>query len=111
MIESKTAGTRFEIPLLHNSVVIFSLNINQRFKHKIVLDRSVEEKENHWLGITFRTSKTFVKFHNQQAFLGDTLLTLADEEQKREFYKLRGKENKETDFYYSRINSLLARVT
>ncbi len=104
VLESKEDGTTFEIPLLHNSVVIFSLSSNQRFKHKIVLDNTAKQDETHWLGITFRTSKTFVKFHGKQAFMGDTLLTLATDEQKREFYTLRGRENKEVDFSYSALS-------
>lgn len=104
IVESKEPriGT-FEIPLTHNSVVVFSLDTNRRFKHKIVLDK-VHSLENPWLGITFRTSKTFVRFHDEQAYFEDgTLLTLANEDQNREFYALRSQENKETNFSYPQI--------
>jgi hypothetical protein len=98
------SDNRIEIPLTHNSVVLFDLDTNRRLKHKIVLDRSVQTPENQWLGITFRTSKTFVRFRDEYAyFLDDTRLTLANDEQRQEFYHLRHRENNETDFTYPRI--------
>jgi hypothetical protein len=93
-----------EIPLTHNSVVVFDLDTNRRLKHKIVLERSVQTPENQWLGITFRTSKTLVRFREADPyFRDDTRLTLANDEQRQEFYHLRHRENKETDFTYPRI--------
>lgn len=97
-------GDNIEIPLTHNSVVVFSIDTNRQFKHKIVLEKSPQTPENQWLGITFRTSKTFVQFRDEQAyFLDDGSLTLANDEQRREFYALRQRENNETDFTYPRI--------
>ena len=94
----------FEIPLVHNSVVVFSLNTNRRFKHKIVLDKSGNVPENEWLGVTYRTSKTFVHSRDENTFFEDgTLLALADADQAREFYRYRSRENKETDFTYPSI--------
>lgn len=105
VIESKEpGGDSFEIPLTHNSVVLFSLDTNRLYKHKIVLDRSANPPENQWLGITFRTSKTFVSYDGEQANLLDgTPLTLANEEQRHEFYKLRGQENRELEFSYPEL--------
>ncbi len=98
------SATAIEIPLTHNSVVLFSVATNRRRKHKIVLDKSVRPPENQWLGITFRTSKTFVRFRDESAyFLDDTRLTLANDEQRHEFYHLRHRENNELDFIYPRI--------
>ncbi|MFI1105084.1 hypothetical protein [Streptomyces melanogenes] len=94
-------GEKFEIPLAHNSVVMFSVDLNRRLRHKIVLDTCVQAADNQWLGVTFRTSKTFVRFHDGQPHLAQGVrLTSADEEQRREFYQLRRRENKETDFIY-----------
>jgi hypothetical protein len=99
-----TLRERIEIPLTHNSVVLFDLDTNRRLKHKIVLEKSVQTPENQWLGITFRSSKTFVRFRDEYPyFLDDTRLTLANEEQRHEFYHLRHRENNETDFTYPRI--------
>jgi hypothetical protein len=105
VVELKGAGDdSFEIPLTHNSVVVFSVDTNRRFKHKIVLDRSGRLPENQWLGVTFRTSKTFVRFRDGHTYFPDGVrLTPADEEQRREFYQLRRRENNETDFSYPRL--------
>lgn len=94
-------GERFEIPLAHNSVVAFSVNSNRRLKHKIVLDAPGRAADNLWLGVTFRTSKTYVRFRDGNAYLPQgARLTAADEEQRAAFYQLRRRENKETDFVY-----------
>ncbi|MFI1283023.1 alpha-ketoglutarate-dependent dioxygenase AlkB [Streptomyces sp. NPDC020858] len=101
IFESKQSDSdTFEIPLTHNSVVAFSVESNRRFKHKIVLD-TVPTADNQWLGVTFRTSKTFLRFRDGHAYLPQgARLTSADDEQRREFYRLRRRENNETDFTY-----------
>mmetsp|Transcript_46092 Transcript_46092/g.133568 ORF Transcript_46092/g.133568 Transcript_46092/m.133568 type:complete len:722 (-) Transcript_46092:66-2231(-) len=105
IVESKEpGGGTFEIPLTHNSVVVFSLETNRRFRHKIVLDTAAHPAENQWLGVTFRTSKTFVQLRGGLACFEDGApLTLADDDQRREFYALRSSENKGTDFVYPRL--------
>ena len=111
VIESKQAeGARFQVPLLHNHVVVFSLGTNRRFKHKIVLDKSTNPPDNQWLGLTFRTSATFVQPQGDRALAstGETL-TLATDDQCRELYKLRGRENRETDFVYPALAYTLSR--
>ncbi|MFE5947892.1 alpha-ketoglutarate-dependent dioxygenase AlkB [Streptomyces sp. NPDC056480] len=102
IFESKeSAGETFEVPLAHHSVVVFSVDANRRLRHKIVLDKPVPAADNEWLGVTFRTSKTWVRFRDGQACLPQgSLLVPADEEQSREFYRLRRRENQETDFVY-----------
>jgi hypothetical protein len=110
VVESKQpGGEMFEVALTHNSVVVFSLDTNRRFKHKIVLDTAARPPENQWLGITFRTSKTFVQYRNERMYLDEgTPLSLADDDQRREFYQLRGRENRETDFRYPRLTYTLS---
>ncbi|MEV6211616.1 hypothetical protein [Kitasatospora sp. NPDC051914] len=102
IFESKEPGVeRFEIPLAHNSVVAFSVDSNRRLRHKIVMDATVPTADNQWLGVTFRTSKTFVQFRDGQAHLPQgARLVPADDEQSAEFYRLRRRENNETDFTY-----------
>ncbi|NED02445.1 alpha-ketoglutarate-dependent dioxygenase AlkB [Streptomyces sp. SID6648] len=96
-----TERETFEIPLTHNSVVTFSIASNRRLKHRIVLDSPGEAEENEWLGLTFRTSKTSVRFRDGHAYLPEgARLLLADDEQRSEFYRLRRRENQETDFAY-----------
>ncbi|MFD0898866.1 hypothetical protein [Actinomadura sediminis] len=102
IFESKgDGGETFEIPLVHNGFVAFSVDSNRRLRHKIVLDASAQTTDNQWLGVTFRTSKTFVRFRDGHAYLPEgARLVLADDGQEREFYSLRRRENKEAHFVY-----------
>lgn len=102
IVESKSSGgERIEIPLAHNSVVAFSVDSNRRLKHKIVLAAPAQAADNPWLGVTFRTSKTLVRFRDGRAYLPQgACLTSADDEQRQEFYRLRRRENDEVDFSY-----------
>lgn len=110
LVESKgPGGDRVDFPLTHGGVLVFSVGANRRFRHKIVLESSARQPENRWLGFTFRTSKTFVRYHAEQVSFEDgSPLTLADDEQRRDFYRLRGRENRETDFTYPRITYTLS---
>ncbi|MFE6461478.1 hypothetical protein ACFVP0_28960 [Streptomyces cinereoruber] len=94
-------GEKFEIPLVHHGVVAFSVATNRRLKHRIVWDAPAGADDNPWWGVTFRTSKTVVRFRDGHAYLprGDRLVP-ADDEQRSEFYRLRRRENGETDFGY-----------
>ncbi|WP_439623293.1 hypothetical protein [Gemmata sp.] len=104
LVEPKGGGDRASIPLTHNSAVVFSVGTNRRLRHKIVLAASARTPENRWLGVTFRTSKTVVRFRDGCAYFPEGVrLTLAGEEQRREFYSLRRRENDETDFTYPRL--------
>jgi hypothetical protein len=109
LVEAKEpGGPAFAIPLAHDSVVVFSADTNRRFKHRIVLDPAAGPP-NPWLGITFRTSKTFVRFREGQPHLPDgTRLTLASDEERRELYGLRRRENQELAFTYPRITYTLS---
>ncbi|MGA5194443.1 hypothetical protein [Streptomyces exfoliatus] len=102
IFESKESeGEKFEITLTHNSIVAFSVDSNRRLRHKIVLEKPVPAADNQWLGVTFRTSKTFVRFRDGHAYLPQgARLMPADDEQRHEFYRLRRRENSETDFVY-----------
>jgi hypothetical protein len=106
VVEAKEAGGgTAEIPLAHNGVVVFSIDANRRLRHKIVRDPSGGRPGNRWLGVTFRTSKTYLRYRDGRAYLADgTELTLADVGQRREFYGLRRRENTETGFTYPRIS-------
>lgn len=105
VVEPKEAGGDvIEIPLTHNSAVVFSVDTNRLFRHKIVLDAPPRTPDNTWLGITFRTSRTFVRYHNSDVYFpDDTRLTLAGDDQRGEYYRLRRRENMETDFVYPPI--------
>jgi hypothetical protein len=107
-IKDKESNEEFEYSLTHNSVMLFSVATNTKFQHKIVLEPVPNAKplvlDNKWLGITFRTSKTYIQFRdNVPRFSNGTLLELASKEQETEFYKLRGQENRELNFVYPEL--------
>ena len=103
IVKSKESDTLSEILLAHGSVVAFSLDTNRRFTHTIALCANAPDNE--WLGITFRTSKTFVRFVDGHPQLSNgERLTLANDEQRREFFQLRRRENDETGFSYPPIS-------
>lgn len=103
MVTPKESGTAFDVPLDHGCVVVFSLDTNRRFTHAIALRENAPNNE--WLGITFRTSKTFVRFVDGEPTLSTGVrLTLANEEQRRELFQMRRRENDQTSFAYPSIS-------
>lgn len=99
-----TDDQSFTVPLLHNSVVVFSLSTNQKNVHKIVLDKTQNANDgNEWLGITFRTSKTYIKYaQDGSAWFEDNtpLFLVSDKRTCNEFFFMRKSENNEIDFVY-----------
>jgi hypothetical protein len=110
VVASKEPGEpSFVIPLVHGQVVVFSADTNRRFRHRIVLDPAVADPDSVWLGVTFRTSKTYVDGRDGRPRLADgTPLTLADEPERHELFKLRRRENQETDFVSPRVTCTLS---
>ncbi|BAV07976.1 hypothetical protein SAMN05421788_103319 [Filimonas lacunae] len=107
-IKNKVTDEEHEHSLTQHSVILFSLATNTQFLHKIVLNVLPNAKplatDNKWLGITFRTSKTYIQFKdNQPYFSTGQPLTIANEEQATEFFKLRGQENRNVDFEYPEL--------
>lgn len=112
-IKDKQTNKEFEILLTHNSIILFSLTVNSKFYHKIILEHKQKrlQTENKWLGITFRKSKTFIEFKNNLPyFKNGKLLEFATNEQKKEYYKLRGTENRSTAFKYPKIDYTLSKA-
>lgn len=105
LVEPKGPGGRaVEVPLAHDTAVVFSVGANRRLRHRIVLRGGARGAENRWLGVTLRTSRTVVRYRDGGAYLPDgTQLALADEDQRHAFYRLRGRENREVDFEYPRV--------
>ncbi|MFB7671513.1 hypothetical protein ACFC26_08855 [Kitasatospora purpeofusca] len=100
IVEPKgSGGEAFEVPLLHHGAVVFSVESNRRLRHRIVLDAPARTADNQWLGVTFRTSRTLLRFRDGHPYLpqGDPLVA-AHEEQRQEFFRLRRHENREADF-------------
>ncbi|MGU3375715.1 alpha-ketoglutarate-dependent dioxygenase AlkB [Chryseobacterium sp. M5A1_1a] len=104
VIKDKVTNQEVEIILHHNSVVLFSVDTNKKFQHKIILNSSSNSNatsNNKWLGITFRTSKTYIQFKEELPYFSTgEVFALADKDQEAEFFQLRGQENKTLDFVY-----------
>lgn len=107
VVESKEAGgASFSIALQHHGVVVFSTDTNRRFRHRIVLD---DDADGTWIGVTFRRSKTFVRYTEAGVFVEEGVaLRLAGEEERRAFYSLRHQENEAVDFVWPRVACTLS---
>lgn len=89
-----------EISLDHNTFVLFSLETNYKHLHKIVLEKNTSNSK--WLGITFRLSKTYIRFENQIPIMhpSSQILRIASQDQFQQFIKKRGEENRSLQFIY-----------
>lgn len=101
-VKEKNSGSIKEYILNHNSVTAFSLETNQKHLHKIILENNDKSDKNKWLGITFRLSKTYINFINEVPYFYQTKtkLRLANDTEKKEFYKFRSEENQSIHFEY-----------
>lgn len=104
IIKNKITKELSKIVMDHNSVILFSLSTNSKHLHKIILENTNDD--NRWLGITFRLSKTFLHYVNNNPFFYQTnnILKIANDEECKKFYKLRSEENKSSQFEYPEIN-------
>ena len=132
-VTNKITKKTFDIKMENNSVIIFSTKANSIHRHSILLESTTSK--NKWLGLTFRKSKTYLKFDNnniphiiinkQLEKIGFSFkdpdkdkeklennsiiydinkypkLTLStDKGELKNYYKLKGIENREIDFEY-----------
>lgn len=104
IIKNKISNVETKIIMDHNSVILFDLSFNRNHHHKIILENVT--RNNNWIGITFRLSKTFIHHIDSiPYFYGtDKILKLADDDETRSFYLLRSKENKNINFIYPEID-------
>lgn len=93
-----------EILLENNMVVAFSTETNRKYMHKIVIADTnhciTENDETEWLGLTFRTSKTWLKENK----INGQDIHLANFSELQEFRHLKSLENNNVDFYYPHIS-------
>lgn len=68
-----------------------------------MLDDGCKDERNRWFGITFRLSKTFIRFVNELPYFDGKRLTNANEDERREYYAYRSDENKGTDYIYPEV--------
>lgn len=116
-IQDKGSKQERELTLEHGSVVLFNLETNRKFLHKIIATTTPEEG-NRWMGLTARLSNTFVltntictqsdttveyeRLFEDVRILGKLSLASSDEERTL-FYRSKGRENSQTDFVYPDI--------
>ncbi len=98
VVKDKATGEEQEYTLHHNSAIVFSVGTNRRFVHKIVSERLCVSR---WLGLTFRKSKTFVRaVDGAFCFRDKSALRNATDEERKQFYCYKGRENSESDYTY-----------
>lgn len=104
IIKNKLTNELSEIDMEQNSVILFNSQTNQKYLHKIILENVNDN--NRWVGITFRLSKTFIQHVDNIPYFHktDKVLRLASDEEIKNFYRLRGEENKSSGFKYPEIN-------
>jgi hypothetical protein len=102
-IMNKVTKESSDILLENNSAVLFSTSTNHKHLHKIILESNTSK--NKWLGITFRLSKTFIKFIDNVPYfnLSNKILSIANINEKKEFMKYKGNENINIEYIYPEI--------
>lgn len=109
LIKNKITEEQFEILLENNSIVLFSTSANHKHLHKIILDS--ESSTNKWLGITFRLSKTFVKFVDDIPYIypNNKILRIANSKERNEFFKHKSNENLHSEYVYPEIDYTISK--
>lgn len=99
VVKNKITGEEQRIILQHNMIVVFSLETNRNYTHKIVLEER-SSNTNEWFGMTFRQSACLVHHIDDDVFFSDgkTNLTLATPDEAKLFYKYRQQENTTINF-------------
>ena len=108
-VMNKESEAEIDVELLHHSVVVFSTATNRRHKHKIERRDLPNNHANRWMGLTLRLAKNKVNFVDgvPQIVSNGTNhgpLTMATDNEKGDFFKLKGRENREVDFSWPEIN-------
>jgi hypothetical protein len=106
IVKNKTTSKQMEIIMEHNSIIIFDTKFNRENLHKIVL--SDNKQCYSWFGITYRLSKTYTQIIDGSVHIGNEPLTLATDDEANKLYKLRGQENRLTDFCYPSVSYTLS---
>ena len=101
LIVNKQTEEKSEIKMQHNSFILFSTKTNMLHKHSIILDdESKKADDSEFMNITFRLSKTFIRFDENGAphLPNGKVLRKATPDEQKQFYLIKGKENRKYDF-------------
>jgi hypothetical protein len=106
-VQNKTTLEERDYVLQHNSIVFFSTASNAQHVHKIILPHGGAMSDTVWLGLTLRTSKSFLTFapgHPPQLSMDTESaavpLRVASDEERRQLCHLKSQENRELAFTY-----------
>lgn len=105
-IRNKETDEETVLELSHNSCVLFSEASNQAHVHKIEAAGSGALAGGRWMGLTFRLSKTLIRFTDgiPHFTANNVKLRMADEEEQREFFRFKGRENAAADHVYPELD-------
>ncbi|KAJ3179761.1 hypothetical protein HDU85_004762 [Gaertneriomyces sp. JEL0708] len=115
IVKEKETGKTISVTLDNNSVVLFSTGANQKYLHKICCVG--KKTQSRWLGLTLRQSTTYVRYSTEGvahllagtgADATEKVLRLANDEERREFFKWRSLENATVGFEYPQIDYTLS---
>lgn len=106
VIRDKVSGEVQETSMDHSSVIVFDTGANSRHVHKIVSGGC----RTRWLGLTMRTSKTFVTRRADETvvFHDGLRMSTATEDDKKRFFEMKKQENQLTDYKYPHVQFSLA---
>ena len=94
VVTDKVSGEEQVLVLGHCTAVLFSVQDNARYRHRIVAE-GISSNDCVWLGVTLRCSKTVVHYSDGKAHMeGQELILFPTKDDEREFYKQRGLENR-----------------
>ena len=105
LVKDKATGRVFQVPMAHNTAVVFSVEANARHLHKVV--SRPRATSSRWLGLTFRTSRTHVRPADCGGTCDGKPLTLATEAQRVEFRRHKSRENRATGYQWPPIDFLM----
>jgi hypothetical protein len=95
IVTDKVSGEEQVFVLEHCTAIMFSVEDNARYRHRIVAGGSTAPNDCIWLGITLRYSIRAVHYVDGKAYIEDKeLKLLRSKDDAHEFYKERGLENR-----------------
>lgn len=104
-VQDKLTGIETEIEMTHNSVILFSYETNYKNLHKII---ATQNNKNRWLGLTFRTCKTFLSLSKSCPRYPLAVRGATDSE-KQELYHLKHRENVIAEDIYAHDHRLMTK--
>ncbi len=103
IVMDKLSNESREIILDNGSVVTFDTDTNARYLHKIVAFG-----DSPWIGITYRTSHTWVSWIDSVPYINELPFMLATPDEAKKIYSRRSDENRAIAYEYPNISYTLS---